>query len=449
MLSVSDALDRLHIALAAAKSAGADAADAIYAGNLSTGVQMRLGKLEDVARSEGEEIGIRLFFGTRSASVSTSDLGRDAVATLVERAAAMAKEAPEDPFAGLAPEDMLMRGPPADFDLDDGGNSATPDQLKQMALAAEDAARAVPGVTNSEGGSASIGRGTVTIATSHGFSGGYTGTSYGVSASVVAGTGTAMQRDYAYRQARHLADLEAPDAIGRRAGERAVRRLNPVKLPSGAMPLVFDPRVGSGMLGHLTGAITGSAIARKTSFLLDARGKPVFGKGITIRDDPHRIRGLRSKPFDGEGLPTAPLAIIEDGVLMSWLMDSASARQLGERPTGHASRGTSGPPGAGTTNLYMEAGQITPDALMADIRQGIYVTELIGHGVNPVTGDYSRGASGFLIENGKLGAPVAEITIAGNLKDMFLNLTPASDLEFIHAVNVPTIRIDGMTVAGA
>jgi PmbA protein len=448
MLSVPDALDRLNTALSAARAAGADAADAVYAGDLSTGVQVRLGALEDVASSEGEEIGIRVFFGTRSASVSTSDLGRDALGECVERACAMARETPEDPYAGLAPEELLMRTAPDDLDLDDGG-VATPDQLRAMALEAEEAARAVPGVTNSEGGSASMGRATVAIATSHGFEAGYSGTSYGTSASVVAGTGTGMQRDYAYRQARHLADMEAASAIGKRAGERAVKRLNPAKLSSGAMPVLFDPRVGAGFLGHLIGAITGSAIARKTSFLLDARGKPVFAKGVTVRDDPHRPRGLRSKPFDGEGLHTRPLSIIEDGVLTGWLMDSAAARQLGEKPTGHAVRGVSGPPGAGATNLYMEAGALSPDELMADITRGLYVTELIGHGVNPVTGDYSRGAAGFLIENGRLGPPVAEITIAGNLKDMFLNLTPASDLEFRRAVDVPTLRIDGMTVAGA
>ena len=449
MLSVSNAIDRLQTVIAAARAEGADAADAIYVGDHSTSVQVRLGKLEDVGSSEGEEIGVRLFFGTRSASVSTSDLAGDALATAVQRAAAMAREAPEDPYAGLAPENMLMRAAPDDFDLDDGGRSATPERLKAIALAVEDAARAVPGITNSEGGSASIGRGTVALATSHGFAAGYTGTSYGMSVSVIAGSGTGMQRDYAWRQARYLADLEDPEAIGRRAGERAIARMNPTKLASGAMPVLFDPRVGSSFLGHLIGAITGSAIARKTSFLLDQRGRRVFAPGITIRDDPHRRRGMRSRPFDGEGLPTAPGAIINDGMLEGWLLDSASARQLGETPTGHASRGTSGPPGAGTTNLYMEAGQQTPDALMADIRHGLYVSELIGHGVNPVTGDYSRGASGFLIENGRLGPPVAEITIAGNLKDMFLNLTPASDLEFIRAVDVPTIRIDGMMVAGA
>lgn len=446
MLSVSDALDRLHTVIAAAKAAGADAADAIYVGDLSTSVQVRLGKLEDVGSSEGEEIGVRVFFGTRSASVSMSDLAPQSLAASVERAAAMAREAPEDPYAGLAPAELLMQTPPADFDLDDGG-SATPERLKAIALAAEDAARAVPGITNSEGGSASFGRGTVALATSHGFAAGYTGTSYGMSASVIAGTG--MQRDYAWRQARYLADLEDPEAIGRRAGERAIARMNPRKVASGAMPVLFDPRVGSSMLGHLIGAITGSAIARKTSFLQDRRGEQVFAKGIVIRDDPHRRRGLRSRPFDGEGLAASPRALIDDGVLTGWLLDSASARQLGEQPTGNASRGTSGPPGAGTTNLFMEAGALSPEELMADIKHGLYVSELIGHGVNPVTGDYSRGASGFLIENGRLGPPVAEITIAGNLKDMFLHLTPASDLEFIRAVDVPTIRIDGMMVAGA
>lgn len=449
MLSVDDALDRLDTALAAARKAGADAADAIYVGDLSNGIQVRLGRLEDVARSEGEEIGIRLFFGSRSASVSTSDLGAEAIASLVGRAADMARQAPEDPYAGLAPEALLMRGAVRDFDLDDGGASASPDRLKDMALAAEDAARAVDGVTNSEGGSASAGRATMAMATSHGFAGGYTGSSYGVSASVIAGSGGGMQRDYAYRQSRHLADLEAPEAIGRRAGERAVERLNPVKLGSGAMPVVFDPRVGSGMLGHLIGAITGAAVARKTSFLLDALGKPVFARGVTVRDDPHRPRGLRSRPFDGEGLPSAAGVLIDDGVLTGWLMESASARQLGLQPTGHAARGTSGPPGASATNLYMEAGTLSRDALIADIRRGVFVTELIGHGVNLVTGDYSRGAAGFLIEDGRLGPAVAEITIAGNLKEMFLNLTPASDLEFRRAVDVPTIRIDGMMVAGA
>ena len=289
----------------------------------------------------------------------------------------------------------------------------------------------------------------IALATSGGFARGYATSSYGCSASVIAGEGGNMQRDYAYHSVRHLADLEDATAIGTRAGERAVKRLNPGRLSSGAMPVVYDPRVGSGMLGHLIGAITGSSIARRTSFLLDALGTQVFAKGITVRDDPLRPRGLRSKPFDGEGLPTAPSDIIADGVLTGWIMDSASARQLNLAPTGHATRGVGGPPGAGVTNLFLEAGTLSPEELIADIKLGVYVTELIGQGVNGVTGDYSRGASGFVIRDGKICEPVAEITVAGNLRDMFRELVPASDLMFRRAVDAPTIRIEGMTVAGA
>ena len=448
MLTIPAALDRLTHAIDAARRAGATAADALYIGDASTQVGVRLGALEDIGRSEGEEIGLRVFVGDRSASVATSDLSPAALAAAVERAVAMAREAPEDRYAGLAPADRLMRGAPQDFDLSDGGDPAA-DTLRTLALAAEDAARGVDGVTNSEGGSASAGRAVMALATSTGFAAGYAGTSYGVSASVIAGEGTHMQRDYAYHSARHFGDLDSAEDIGRKAGSRAVRRLNPVKLDTQSLPVVFDPRVGSGLLGHLIGAITGSAIARGTSFLQDALGTQVFAPGIAVRDEPHRIRGLRSRPFDGEGLPTAPRAIIEDGVLTGWLMDSASARQLGLQPTGHAARGTSGPPGAAPTNLHMAAGTIARDALLKGITRGLYVTELIGMGVNGLTGDYSRGASGFLIEDGELGPAVAEVTIAGNLKDMFRNLTPADDLVFRHASNVPTLRIDGMTLAGA
>jgi PmbA protein len=448
MLSVSDAETRVSDLIAAARRAGADAADAVYYGSGSTEVQVRLGQLEDVGRSEGEEIGLRLFVGQRSASVSSSDLSPDALAALVERAVAMAREAPEDAFAGLAPEERLLRGDPVAIAGDDDGDPS-PAALKERALAAEDAARAVAGVTNSEGAGASAGRTLMALATSTGFTRGFSTSGYGCSASVIAGAGATMQRDYGYHSARHLADLEPSEAIGRRAGERATARLNPGKLPSGAMPVVFDPRVGTSLLGHLTGAITGAAIARKTSFLLGKRGERIFAPGITIRDDPHRLRGLRSRAFDGEGLPTAPANLIEDGVLTTWLLDSASARQLGEAPTGHATRGGSGAPGAGASNLFLEAGTRSVDALIGDITLGVYVTELIGHGVNGVTGDYSRGASGFAIRNGALAEPVAEITIAGNLAEMFLHLTPADDLTFRRAMDVPTIRIDGMTIAGA
>jgi PmbA protein len=448
MLTVDAALARLSQAIDHSRRLGADAADAVYIGDASTSVQVRLGELEDIGRSEGEEIGLRLFVGRRSASVSTSDLSPRALETVVERAVAMAREAPEDPYAGLAPDARLLQGTFPDLDLSDGAEPSA-EALKAQALEAEDAARAVAGVTNSEGASASAGRAIIALATSGGFAGGYATSSNGLSVSVIAGEGAGMQRDYAYHSARHAADLDSPVEIGERAGRRTVERLNPRKIDTGQMPVVFDPRVGAGLLSHLIGAITGSAVTRGTSFLLDGLGKKVFADGIRIIDDPHRRRGLRSRPFDGEGLPTVRRAIIDDGVLTTWLLDTASARQLGLEPTGHATRGVAGPPGAGPSNLHMEPGTLTRDALIGGIKRGFYVTELIGHGLNPVTGDYSRGAAGFLIDDGDIGPAVAEVTIAGNVKDMFLNLTPADDLRFRHATNVPTIRIDGMTVAGA
>jgi PmbA protein len=448
MLNVPDALDRLDSALAAARAAGADAADAIYVGDGSTSVSVRLGKLEDIGRSEGEEVGIRVFVGQRSASVSSSDLSPAALAVAADRAVAMARLAPEDKWAGLAPEALLRRGDLPDLDLDDGREPEAA-ALRDMAMAAEDAARSVAGVTNSEGGGASAGQAVMALATSTGFRGGKRSTSYGASASVLAGSGGDMQRDYAWHSARHLADLEDGETIGRRAGERAVRRLGPIKLDSAAMPIVYDPRVSATLIGHFVAAITGSSITRGTSFLKDAMGTAVFAPGLSIIDDPLRPRGLRSRSFDGEGLPVRRLALIDDGVLTGWLMDVASARQLGLQPTGHAQRGTSGPPGAGVTNLHMAAGTATPAELIADIRDGFYVTELIGMGVNGLTGDYSRGASGFRIEKGAITVPVAEVTIAGNLRDMFRALVPANDLNFRHASNAPTVRIDGMTVAGA
>lgn len=448
MLDPVNAQSQAADLVAAARRAGADAADALYICNASTQVQVRLGALEDVERSESEDIGLRVFVGQRSASVSSSDLSADALHRLVERAVAMAREAPEDPWAGLAPGDRLLQDAVPDVDGDDRADPS-PQSLRARAEAAEAAARGVSGVTNSEGAGASASRSVIALATSHGFARGYSTSGYGCSASVIAGEGSAMQRDYAYHSTRHWADLEPAETIGTRAGERAVQRLNPGKLSSGAMPVVLDPRVGASLLSHLVGAITGSAVARRTSFLLDRLGERIFPAGVTVRDDPLRKRGLRSRPFDGEGLPTAATDIIADGVLTGWLMDSASARQLGLQPTGHASRGIGGPPGVSTSNLALMPGALDRDALIADIRLGLFVTELIGQGVNPVTGDYSRGASGFVIRDGRIAEPVAEITVAGNLKDMFLNLTPASDLEYRRGIDVPTLRIEGMTVAGA
>ncbi|MBB4153828.1 PmbA protein [Sphingomonas jinjuensis] len=446
MLTPDQARDRAADVVARATRAGADAADAVFAADASTEVSVRLGKLEDVGRSESGDLGLRVFVGRRSASVSSSDLSDQAVDALVERAVAMAREAPEDKWAGLAPAERLMHGAPPQLDLDDGGAIA-PADLRAMAEEAEDAARAVAGVTNSEGGGASASRSVWALATSTGFAGGYATTGYSLSASVLAGEGGAMERDYAFHSARHRRMLEKPADIGRRAGERAVARLNPGRVASGSMPVVFDPRVGSSLIGHLIGAIGGQAITRKTSFLLDALGTRIFPEGITIRDDPHRPHGLRSRPFDGEGLPVSPVAIVEDGVLETWLLDSASARQLGLEPTGHAARGIGGGPGVSPSNLYLEPGAVPVDTLIEEVRDGLYLTEVIGQGVNLVTGDYSRGAAGFLIRDGAIAGPVSEFTIAGNLRDMFANMTPANDLEFRYGTNVPTLRIDGMMVA--
>ncbi|WP_404367421.1 TldD/PmbA family protein [Sphingomonas sp. MMS24-J45] len=450
MLNPDQARERAADIVSRATAAGADAADAVYAADMSLDISVRLGALEDVGRSESAELGLRVFLGKRSASVSTSDLSDDALTALVDRAVAMAREAPEDEWAGLAPADRLMHGAPPLLDLDDlanGGDGASPEALRDAALEAEDAARAVPGVTNSEGGSASASRSIWALATSHGFAAAYAATGYGLSASVLAGEGGAMVRDYAYSSTRHRKALTPAAAIGREAGERVVARVNPGRLASGPMTVVYDPRVGSSLLGHLIGAISGAAITRKTSFLLDALGTQVFARGVTVLDDPHRPHGLRSRPFDGEGLPVSPSTIIADGMLEEWLLDSASARQLGLEPTGHAARGVGGGPGVSTSNLYMAAGKVPVATLIADIADGVYVTELIGMGVNGVTGDYSRGAAGFRIENGEITSPVAEFTIAGNLKDMYRQLTPANDLEFRFGTNVPTLRIEGMTVA--
>jgi PmbA protein len=447
MLTVAEALDRAQLLCDAATRAGADAADALYYCNAATSVSMRLGALEDVERSEGQDISLRVFVGQRSASVSTADMDAGELAKLVDRCVAMAREAPEDPYAGLAPEDRLFTGPIPDFDLDDG-SEADPQALREAALAVEEAARAVSGVTNSEGGSASHSRTRFALVTSHGFTGGYGASGHSLSASVIAGEGAAMQRDYGWHSAHHLSDLESVEAIGTRAGTRAVARLNPGKAPVGKVPVVIDPRVGGSIVGHLLSAIAGPAVARGTSFLLGKEDRQLFDSGIVIRDDPHRPRGLRSRAFDGEGLPTAARDIVRDGRITGWLLDTASAKQLGLAPTGHASRG-GGASGVSASNLHLAPGAESPAALIADIQTGVYLTELIGQGVNPVTGDYSRGASGFVIEDGRIAGPIAEFTVAGNLIDMFAALIPADDLEFRHATNVPTLRIDGMTVASS
>jgi PmbA protein len=331
--------------------------------------------------------------------------------------------------------------------MEDASELAT-EALVARAAAAEDAALAVPGITNSEGAEAGFGRSEVFLVTSAGFAGRLSRTSHSVSASAIAGAGTGMQRDYDYHSTVHLADLDDPAAIGRSAAERAITRLNPARPSTAKLPVIYDPRVAGGLLGHLAGAINGSSVARGTTFLKDKLGQRIFPPGIAIRDDPRRVRGLRSRPFDGEGTPTSARALIDDGVLTTWLLDSRSARQLGLRSTGHAVRGTGGPPSPSPTNLYLAAGSLTPAELMADIKLGLYVTELIGMGVNGVTGDYSRGAAGFMIRDGAIAEPVAEITIASNLLDMFAQLTAANDLRFRRGTDSPTVRVDGMTMAG-
>ena len=429
-------------------AAGATAADALYVGDRSSSVQIRLGELEGVGRSEGEEIGLRVFHGQRSATAASSDMSGEALGQLVERCLAMAREAPEDPYAGLAPPDLLERGALPFLDVVDPLEPG-PEELRERALAAEDAARAIEGVTNSSGAGASASGSTIALATSGGFSGAYQTTSHGCSASVLAGEGAAMQRDYAWHSARHLQDLEPAEAIGRRAGERAVLRLNPGRPKPGKYPILFDPRVSSSLLGHLAGAINGASIARKTSFLQDKLGERIFAKGVTIVDEPLRARGLRSRPFDGEGVSVSRRELIADGILTSWMAESASGRQLGIAPTGHAARGVGGAPGASPSNLYIEPGGRSREQLLAAFPEAVLIIELIGQGVNSVTGDYSRGAVGFMIRGGEIAEPVAEITIASNLIEIFATLEPGSDLEFRHGIDAPTILVPEMTIAAA
>ncbi len=441
--ALTDLAERL---VAAARAAGADAADAVAVRSVSQSVEIRDGAVEESERSEGDDIGLRVFVGKRQAVVSTNDLIADGAATLAERAVAMARAAPEDRFAGLADPSLLARSFP-DLDLVDP-NLPTVARLEDLARQAEAAAMAVAGVTKSGGASASAGIGGMVLVTSHGFHGAYLGSRYGLSMTAIAGEGTAMERDYDYSTTPHAADLDSPEKVGHTAGERAVERLNPLKAATGRVPVVFDRRVAGSLIGHLASGINGAAVARKTSFLMDKLGERIFAPGIRVIDDPLRKRGQRSHPFDGEGVAGRRLAIVDDGVLTTWFLDCATGRELGHETTGHAARGVSSTPSPSPTNLHLEAGPLSPDALIADIAEGFYVTDLIGMGVNLVTGDYSRGAAGFWIEKGKRSYPVSEVTIAGHLKDVFRTLAPANDLEFRFGTNAPTVRVEGLTVAG-
>lgn len=438
--------DRAERLVKAALSAGADAADAVAVRAMSLSIEVRDGAVEESESAEGDDLGLRVLVGKRQAVVSTNDMASDGSAALAARAVAMARAAPEDKYAGLADEALLAHDFP-DLDLIDP-DLPTVAQLEAMAREAEAAALAVKGVAKSGGASASAGIGGMVLVTSHGFRGAYLGSSHGVSMTAIAGEGTGMERDYDYSSVRHASDLESPQKIGRTAGERAVERINPRKVTTRKVPVVFDPRVAGSLVSHLASAANGASVARKTSFLRDKMGQKLFADGIRIIDDPLRKRGLRSHPFDGEGVAGKKLALVDDGVLRSWILDCSTARELGLITTGHASRGVSSTPSPGASNLHLEAGTLSPGALIADIKDGFYVTDLIGMGVNMVTGDYSRGASGFWIENGKRTYAVSEVTIAGHLLDIFRTLTPADDLEFRYGINAPTVRLEGLTVAG-
>jgi len=444
--STQKALNTAEQLLDLALKAGAEAADAVVFESMSLEASYRLGKLEDVQRSESQDLGLRVFIGQQQASVSTTDFSAKMLESLAQRAVDMAKEAPEDPYCGLAPADRLAKTIP-ELDLFDQTEPST-DDLSALAAETESAALEVKGITNSEGAGASWGRGGVALVTSGGFSGAYSSTSSSVSCAVLAGEGTEMEMAYDFQSAHHKEDLRAPKEIGEKAAERALAALKPRRVPSQAVPVIYEDRVANSMLRHFGGAISGTGIARGTSFLKDKMGEPIFGKNITIVDDPHRPRGLASQPFDGEGVENQKSILVQDGVLQTWLLDSATAKQLNLATTGHATRGTGGPPRPSWSNLHMEAGTQSAADLIADVDQGLFVNSMFGPSVNPTTGDYSVGVSGIWIDKGELAFPVNEITIAGNLIDMFMHITPANDLKFEFGTNAPTLRIDGMTVAG-
>lgn len=436
-------LDRVSALVEAAKRAGADAADAVILRSRSSSVSVRLGKVEGTESSESDDVSLRVFIGRRHASVSATAASDPAM--LAERAVAMAKVSPEDPYQSLADVERLAREI-ADLDLVDDTDVST-ERLKDDALAAEEAALSVPGVTNSSGSGASAGSGGLVLATSHGFLGQYRATRFSRSVSVVAGEGTSMERDWDYSSRLHFSDLDTPEKIGKTAGERAVKRLGARRVKTGVFPVVFDPRVARGIAGHIAAAINGASVARKTSFLRDMMGKQITSTSITVTDNPLRKRGLSSRPFDGEGVIGELLTPIENGVLNAWLLSTSAARELGLETNGRGVRASSSV-NPSSTNFAIEPGDVPPDELIEPIQSGFYVTEVFGQGVNLVTGEYSRGASGFWIENGKISYPVSEITIASNLKEMFLRMTPANDLDRNFGTAAPTLRIEGMTVAG-
>lgn len=445
-ISVQRLNDLLDEVLSCARKAGAEQADALANWEFSLQESLRLGELESVERSEGSGLGLRVLIGRRQASVASARLDATEFPMLAERAVAMARHAPEDPWCGLADGSLLAQEVP-DLELDDGFE-ADEELLCERARETEENALAVPGITNSEGVTAGWSRGYSAFANSDGFNKGYCESSHQLVCSVLAEKNGEKERDYAYSICCHFMDLESPATLGREAAERTLQRLGARKPKGAQLPVIYDERVASSLLRHFARAASAASVARGTSFLEKCLGKQIFSAGIDILDDPVRHRGLASRPFDDEGVAGSRRFMVENGVLASWFVDTASGRQLGLSSTGHAGRSAAEPPTPAPSNLHILKGNCTQAELMADITQGLFVTELIGMGVNPVTGDYSRGAAGFWIENGVPTFPVNELTIAGNLKDMYANMTHADDLRFRGSVNAPSLRIEGLTIAG-
>lgn len=435
--------------LSAARRAGADEADALARSGAAVGIDVRAGALEHAERSEATEIGLRVLVGHRSATVSGSDLRAESLDAMAERAVAMAKVAPEDPHAGLADPDQIARSWDAEaLDLVDPGAEPSPAELEEDARRAEAAARAVPGITQMDTTSASYTSSRLHLAATNGFSGGYSRTGRSLACVAIAGTGTAMERDHDADSRTHAADMRAPEEIGRIAAERTVERLDPRRPKTGAYPVIFHERVAASLIGHLLSAANGSAVARGASWLRGRLGEPVLPGHLSLTEDPHRPRVMGSRPFDAEGLATARRAIVTDGILASFTLDLASSRKLNLAPTANASRGLSSAPSPSPWNVMLTQGSGTLEQLMAEMGTGLLVTSMIGATINPNTGDYSRGASGMWIENGEPQYPVSGVTIAGSLPDMLKTITPANDARPWLSRVVPSLRVEGLTLAG-
>lgn len=435
--------------LDAARKAGADAADAMAAEGSSLSIEVRDGALEHAERSEGVDIGLRVFVGKRQAQVSSSDTRAETIQAMAERAVAMAKEAPEDPFAGLADPHQLAQGwDLAAFEMADPTAEPAPDALQQDALAAEAACAAVDGITQVQSAAAGYGRHDIHLAASNGFSGGYARTSRSISCVGIAGTGTGMERDHDGDSRTFQADLRAAEEIGRTAGRRAIERIGARRPKTGSYPVLFDERISSSLIGHLLSAANGAAIARGSSWLKDSLGQQVLPETLSVIEDPFRPRMPGSRPFDGEGLATRRRAIIENGVLTGWVMDLASARKLGLESTANAARGIGSVPSPSNWNIALTQGDKSRSDLLRDMGTGLLVTSMIGSTINPNTGDYSRGAAGFWVENGEITHPVNEVTIAGNLLEMLKKIIPANDARTYLSRVVPSLLVEGMTLAG-